>query len=75
MTGSVQLGAGPHSVTVHYDGPDLVSPNERGPATLSGLGRSSSRRARPDHSVQYVQPQGARTLCSKRLDWIEAVAP
>jgi hypothetical protein len=68
--GSVELGAGPHTVALTYDtggwhpgsgGP----PFSFGPLTLS---RQDAR-----EPVEQVAPADARRLCDRRLDWVEAV--
>jgi hypothetical protein len=68
--GSVELGAGPHNVALTYDtggwhpgsgGP----PFSFGPLTLS---RQDAR-----EPVLRVAPAASRSLCGRRLDWIEAV--
>ena len=68
--GSVELGAGRHTVALTYDtsgwhpgsgGP----PFSFGPLTLS---REDAR-----EPVQRVASSDARTLCGRRLDWVEAV--
>ena len=68
--GSVELSAGPHTVDLAYDtdGPHPGSggpPFSFGPLTLSGEDARDP--------VETIPPSDARTLCGKRLDWIEAV--
>ena len=69
--GQTELAPGPHSVSVRYAGADLRpgsagTPFELGPLVLSRFTAESS-------PVTYVRPAQARSLCGKRLDWIEAV--
>jgi hypothetical protein len=70
--GGVPLRAGPHTVTVHYSGPDVFHPGSAGQPPF-GTGPLVLAQGTADRPVRYVQPQDARTLCGKRLDWIEAV--
>jgi hypothetical protein len=68
--GSVELGAGEHTVDLTYDTGGL-HPGSGGPPFSFGpltLSRDDAR-----DPVQTVSPAGARTLCGRRLDWIEAV--
>jgi hypothetical protein len=69
--GTRRLAAGPHRVTITVDkggwrpgsGGDSFS---FGPLTLSPL---DTRR----NEVDSVPPSRARSLCGRRLDWVEAV--
>jgi hypothetical protein len=69
--GTIDLAAGPHRVTITVDkggwrpgsGGDSFS---FGPLTLSPL---DTRR----NEVDSVPPSQARSLCGRRLDWVEAV--
>jgi hypothetical protein len=69
--GDVQLTTGQHDVTVAYGGPDLHAgssgnpPFGTGPVVLSPVTAESP--------VTYVPTARARSLCGKRLDWIEAI--
>ena len=68
--GSVELGAGTHTVALSYDTGGWhpgsgAEPFAFGPLTLS---REDAR-----EPVQRVRPSEARSLCGQRLDWIEAV--
>jgi hypothetical protein len=68
--GSVELGAGPHTVDLTYDTGGLHPgsggpPFSFGPLTFSG---EDSR-----DPVATFSPSDARALCGRRLDWIEAV--
>jgi hypothetical protein len=68
--GAVDLGAGAHTVSIVVPAENL-GPGERtrrqmiGPVVLAPA-------FDPD-PVQYVAPAGARSLCGRRLDWIEIV--
>ncbi len=69
--GSIALAQGRHRVTLRYDGSKLLPgsggiPFAMGPLVLS--------RTTDDLPVTYVAPNAARSLCGKRLDWVEAVA-
>jgi hypothetical protein len=70
--GDVTLSAGRHIVTLHYDKPDLRPGSGGPPFALGPLVLST---ATADLPVTYVEPGNARTLCGKRLDWVEALAP
>ena len=70
--GQSELAAGSHSVSLRYDGASLRPgsagiPFGLGPLFLSRSTAESSR-------VTYTAPAQARSLCGRRLDWIEAVA-
>jgi hypothetical protein len=68
--GSVELGAGPHTVALTYDTGGL-HPGSGGPPFSFGpltLNRQDAR-----EPVEQVAPADARRLCDRRLDWIEAV--
>jgi hypothetical protein len=70
--GQTQLVAGPHSVSLHYEGATL-SPGSGGtPLALGPL--LLSRFTAESFPVTYVRPARAGSLCGKRLDWVEAVA-
>jgi hypothetical protein len=68
--GELPLSAGVHRITLAYDGPDL-RPGSGG--IQFPLGPLALSEARADAPVFYVRPADARTLCGRRLDWIEAV--
>ncbi len=68
--GSAELGAGAHSVTLAYDTGGW-HPGSGGPPRSFGplaLSRSDAR-----EPVLKVASSKARTLCGRRLDWVEAV--
>jgi hypothetical protein len=70
--GSVALRRGVHSLRLRVDGPGLRPgsggyPFGMGPLVLS-------RGTAAGTTVTSVAPAAARSLCGKRLDWIEAVA-
>ena len=69
---AVPLGRGPHGIELDYGGSRLAPgagglPFAFGPLVLSA--------DTSDHTVTYVQPEDARSLCGKRLDWVEALEP
>lgn len=69
--GEVSLAPGTHRVTLRYGGPDL-RPGSGGAQFALGplvLGRTTA-----ELPVTYVQPSEARSLCGKRLDWVEALS-
>jgi hypothetical protein len=69
--GNMPLGPGVHRITLRYSGPDL-RPGSGGAQFPMGplvLGRTTA-----ELPVTYVQPSAARSLCGKRLDWVEALA-
>ena len=68
--GSVELGTGEHSVALTYDTGGL-HPGSGGPPFSFGPLTLSREDAR--EPVETVAPSAARTLCGRRLDWIEAV--
>jgi hypothetical protein len=69
--GELALAHGLHRLTVDYGGPDLHPgsggnpPFGAGPIVLTRVGTS--------RAVTYVPPARARSLCGRRLDWIEVV--
>jgi hypothetical protein len=70
--GEVQLDTGTHQVSLRYTESDL-SPGSGGrPFPLGPLlvGRGSA-----EPVVSFVPPASAGSLCGRRLDWVEAVAP
>ena len=68
--GTVELAVGPHTVDLTYD-PGGLRPGSGGPPFSFGPLTLSREDARDP--VQTISPSDARTLCGKRLDWIEAV--
>jgi hypothetical protein len=71
--GSVRLAAGRHALLVRYGGPDL-HPGSAGPPEF-GFGPIALGVGAAERPVTYVQPGNVRSLCGKRLDWVEAVGP
>jgi hypothetical protein len=68
--GEVTLGPGVHRITLRYGGPDL-RPGSGGAQFPMGplvLGRTTA-----ELPVRYVRPSEARSLCGKRLDWVETL--
>ena len=70
--GTLDLSAGAHSIVLRYGGADL-HPGSDGEAFPIGPLVLSLTTA--DSPVIYVSPGRARSLCGKRLDWIEALHP
>ena len=69
--GAVDLGGGSHSVELDYGGSRL-SPGSGGlPFALGPLVLGTTT---ADVPVSYVEPEDARSLCGKRLDWLEALS-
>jgi hypothetical protein len=68
--GTARLTAGPHTVSLHVDD-DLLAPGAGGAAP--GLGPLILRPA-ADNRLITVPASAARSLCGRRLDWIEALA-
>lgn len=69
--GSTLLAAGPHEFELRYDGAGW-RPGSRGSPFLVGplvIGAPATR-----STLLRVAPARAASLCSRRLDWIEAVA-
>jgi hypothetical protein len=69
--GDAELSAGSHTLQIRYSGPDLRPGSAGLPAY--GLGPFAVAQGTEDQQVTYVRPAEARSLCSKSLDWIEAV--
>jgi hypothetical protein len=69
--GSAHLSRGPHTLVIRHSGPDW------GPGSAAkqpfGLGPFVIAQGTDDRSITYIQPNAARALCGKSLDWIEAV--
>ncbi len=68
--GSVDLGAGAHTVALTYNAGSW-HPGSGGPPFSFGPLTLSRQDAR--EPVETVAPADARRLCGRRLDWIEAV--
>jgi len=69
--GSLRLSAGSHTVTLHYGDSQFLPGDGAGPFALGPLALSP---VEPD-SLVSVSPAGARSLCGRTLDWVEAVGP
>jgi hypothetical protein len=70
--GAATLRVGTHTITLRYSGSPLV-PGSGGFALGMGpLVLSSSTAELP---VTYLSPVNARSLCGRRLDWVEALGP
>jgi hypothetical protein len=70
--GELELAAGLHRLTLHYNGPD-VHPGSGGNPPFGAGPIVLSRVTSEDLPVTYVSPSRSRSLCGKTLDWIEAV--
>jgi hypothetical protein len=70
LLGYVQLEPGRHQIGLRYGGADL-RPGSGGPA--SSFGPIVVSRYTDETGVRYVNPTDARSLCGKRLDWVEVV--
>jgi hypothetical protein len=57
-------------VRLRYGGPDLHPGSGDPQFPMGPLVLSRTTAAMP---ISYVQPENARTLCGKSLDWIEAL--
>ena len=68
--GAIDLGPGEHSVALRYAGPD-VAPGSAGQAYP--LGPLVVATQTTPREVTYVPVAAARSLCGKKLDWIEAI--
>ena len=68
--GRVELRAGPHTVALTYD-TGGIHPGSGGPPSSFGPLTLSREDAR--EPVQRVSPKDARSLCGRKLDWLEAV--
>jgi hypothetical protein len=69
--GEAELTAGQHAIVLRYSAANLSPGSGGAPFALGPLVLS---RYTADRPVTYVRPAGARSLCGKSLDWIEAVA-
>jgi hypothetical protein len=69
--GRVALGPGRHTIRLRIDGPDLHPGSGGYPLGLGPLVMSTTTAA--DTAVTFIDAKNARSLCGKRLDWIEAV--
>ncbi len=70
----LRLARGRHTVDLAYDGPSILHPGSAarlaypvGPLVLSTT--------TAELPVRYTNPSAARSLCGRRLDWLEAVEP
>jgi hypothetical protein len=70
--GSLQLGAGSHTVTLRYGGSRFAPGSGAGPFALGPLALSLTQ---PGENLVSVSPADARSLCGRTLDWVEAVQP
>jgi hypothetical protein len=69
--GRVVLAPGRHIVRLRVDGPDLNPGSGGYPLGMGPLLMSTTTAA--GAPVTVVDPKNARSLCGKRLDWIEAL--
>jgi hypothetical protein len=70
--GTIELAAGSQKVDLTYD-TDGLHPGSGGPPFSFGPLTLSREDAR--NPVQTIAPANARSLCRRRLDWIDAVRP
>jgi hypothetical protein len=70
--GAASLNAGSHSIALDYAGSRLAPGTGGFPFGMGPLVLSATTAELP---VTYVHPSRARSLCGKRLDWLEAVGP
>jgi hypothetical protein len=68
--GAVKLERGSHAVVLRYTPANLLPGSGGRPMPLGPLLVSRDTDELP---VTYVEPSGARFLCGKSLDWVEAV--
>jgi hypothetical protein len=68
--GEADLSAGPHTVTLRFSGADLRPGSGGPPFQIGPLVLSTST---ADLPVTVVTPANARSLCGRRLDWVEAL--
>jgi hypothetical protein len=73
LLGKAHLDTGDHELVIRFGGPDLHpgsggAPSPIGPLELSAADPASDRLTR-------VPADRASSLCGRRLDWIEALAP
>jgi hypothetical protein len=68
--GLARLSAGRHELVLNYGGSALAPGSGGFPFTMGPLELSTTTARLP---VTYVNPADARSLCGKRLDWLEAV--
>jgi hypothetical protein len=68
--GEADLTAGRHEISLHMSAVDL-SPGSGGPPLA--MGPLVVSRSTGDLPLLSLPPARARSLCGKRLDWVEAV--
>jgi hypothetical protein len=68
--GVVSLTAGTHTVRISYGGESFLRPASGGPQWALGP-LIAARAERP--AMISTLPRNARTLCGRRVDWIEAI--
>jgi hypothetical protein len=68
--GEVDLSAGPHTVTLRYGDADLHPGSGGFPFSFGPLYFSTGTANRP---FMLLPASSARTLCGRRLDWLEAI--
>ena len=67
--GEADLTTGVHRITLRYGDADLHPGSGEPPFYLGPLVLAAPAKT----SVRYLKPSAARSLCDKRLDWIEAL--
>lgn len=65
-----ELSAGEHAATLHYSGSDLHPGSAGAQFSMGPLVLSSTT---SDLPVETTPSSSAKTLCGKRLDWVEAI--
>ena len=83
LLGSTQLSAGAHSLELRWYDKGALHPGTGGHAVfapglqprLFSLGPLAFRRDPSDPKVTVVPVSRARSLCGKRLDWLEPIGP
>ena len=83
LFGTRELTAGSHSLELRYHDKGLLHPGTGGHAAfapglqprLFSLGPLALRRDDADPPITAVPTSRARTLCGKRLDWLEPIGP
>jgi hypothetical protein len=83
LLGSTQLSAGEHSLELRWYDKGALKPGTGGHAVfapglqprLFSFGPLAFRRDSTDPKVTVVPVKRARSLCGKRLDWLEPIGP
>jgi hypothetical protein len=83
LLGSRELSAGSHSIELRWYDKGLLHPGTGGHASFApslegrtfSFGPLAFSRDPADPKITYVPSSRARSLCGKRLDWLEPIAP